>query len=86
MAISLVMCSNTYRPLVVASLMAVVLVVLTSPFTRNATTAISSMQATPRVTTVSTSVKPTGAPFRAPPSFSCRRLLMKRLTGWRARR
>ncbi len=49
------------------SLIAVVFAVLTMPFTRKATTAIIRMQATPRVTTISTIVNPTfGAFFEAP--------------------
>src|ERR1022692_2818245 len=45
------MCSNTYRPLVVVSFMAVVFVVLTTPFTRKETTATIRMHATVRATT-----------------------------------
>jgi hypothetical protein len=67
-AISLEMCSKTYRPFVVVSLMAVVFAVLTIPLTKNATTATIRMHATPRVTTNSTIVKPTGMMLRrAPP-------------------
>jgi hypothetical protein len=54
--ISLEMCSKTYRPLAVLSLIAVVFVVLTTPFTRKATTAIIRMQATSSVTIISTIV------------------------------
>jgi hypothetical protein len=68
-AISLERCSNTYRPLVVVSLMDVVFVVLTTPFTRNATTATMSMHATPSVTTISTSVNATLGGFCRSPSF-----------------
>ncbi len=61
-------CSNTYRPFLVVSLIAVVFAVLTMPFTRNATIATIRMQATPSVTTVSTMVKPTWGGFlRGPP-------------------
>jgi hypothetical protein len=58
-AISLDMCSNTYLPFVVESLIVVVFVVLTTPFTRNATTATIRMHATPSVTTISTRVNAT---------------------------
>ena len=71
-AISLDRCSKMYRPLVVVSLIAVVLVELTRPFTRKATTATISRHATPSPTTISTIVKPTGGfPWRFPsPSLS----------------
>ncbi len=77
-SISFDKCSNTYRPLIELSLIAVVFVALTIPFTRKATTATMRMQATPSVTIVSTSVNPTGPPFR-PPFRICWMLLMKRL-------
>jgi len=48
---------------VVASLIDVVFVVLTTPCTRKATTATMRMQATPSATTISTMVNPTGAAF-----------------------
>ena len=54
------MCSNTYLPFVVVSSIAVVFVVLTTPLTRNATTATMRMQATPSATTISTIVIPFG--------------------------
>jgi hypothetical protein len=57
------MCSNTCRPLVDVSLMAVVLVALTTPLTRKATTATIRMHATPRATTISTRVIPCGGFF-----------------------
>jgi hypothetical protein len=68
-AISLDMCSNTYLPFVVESLIAVVFVALTMPFTRNATTATIRMHATPSVTTISTIVKPGLSPRSAPSRF-----------------
>jgi hypothetical protein len=57
--------------LVVVSLIAVVFVALTIPFTRKATTATIRMHATPSVTTISTIVNPTGSAFCGEPSFSC---------------
>ncbi len=60
LAISLDMCSNTYLPLDVVSLMDVVLIELTNPLTRKPTTAIIRMQATPSVTIISTNVNPNG--------------------------
>jgi hypothetical protein len=61
-------CSKTYRPLAVVSLIADVLVVLTTPLTRKATTATMSRQATPSATVISTRVIPCGGFFlrRAP--------------------
>jgi hypothetical protein len=51
--------------LVVVSLIAEVLVVLTRPFTRNMTTPTMRRQATVSVTTISTIVKPSlGGPWR----------------------
>ncbi|MGA2016474.1 MAG: hypothetical protein ABSH26_05925 [Opitutaceae bacterium] len=44
--------------------MAVVLLVLTTPFTRNATTPTMRMHATPSATTISTIVNPTGSRLR----------------------
>jgi hypothetical protein len=69
------MCSNTYLPLTVVSSMAVVLVVLTTPFTRNATTATIRMHATVSATAISTSVIPcklsdATAPLACPDLFS----------------
>ncbi len=55
----------------VVSFMAVVLAVLTTPFTRNITTPTISSETTPRVTTISTIVKPTG-PFL--PSLALRKI------------
>jgi sensor domain CHASE-containing protein len=69
-AISLDICSKTYRPFVVVSLIAVVFVVLITPFTRNATTAIIRMQATASVTIISTSVKATLGGFLRTASLS----------------
>jgi hypothetical protein len=68
-AISRDRCSKTYLPLAVLSLIAVVFVVLTTPFTRNATTATIRMHATPSVTTISTIVNPTGRSLRVPSSL-----------------
>ena len=75
LAISRDMCSNTYLPLTVVSSMAVVLVVLTTPFTRKATTATIRMQATVSATAISTSVIPcklsdATAPLTCPDLFS----------------
>jgi hypothetical protein len=56
-------CSNTCRPLVDVSLRAVVFLVLTTPFTRKATTATIRMHATPSATAISTSVIPCGDSF-----------------------
>jgi hypothetical protein len=64
LASSLDRCSNTYRPLVVVSLIAAVFVDETSPLIRKATTATMRMQATPSVTMVSTSVNPISGPLR----------------------
>gem|GEM_PF-3722889 len=58
--ISLDRCSKTYRLFVVVSLMAVVLLVLTTPLTRKATTPTIRRHATPSATTISTIVNPTG--------------------------
>jgi sensor domain CHASE-containing protein len=66
LAISLDMCSNTYLPLAVVSLIEVVLAVLTIPLTRNATTATIRMQATPSATIISTNVNPNGTLPRRP--------------------
>jgi len=72
LAISLDMCSKTYLPLVVVSLIAEVLVVLTTPFTRKATTATIRRHATVSATIISTRVIPCGGlflrtlPFRLP--------------------
>jgi hypothetical protein len=60
LAISLDRCSNTYLPLTVVSLIEEVLAVLTTPFTRKATTATIRRHATPSPTTISTIVNPTG--------------------------
>jgi hypothetical protein len=67
LAISPDRCSNTYLPLVVVSLIVVVFVVLTTPFTRNATTPTISRQATPSPTTISTIVNPKGSFRRRTP-------------------
>jgi hypothetical protein len=66
--ISFERCSKTYRPLAVLSLIAVVFVVLTTPFTRKATTAIIRMHATSSVTIISTIVNAfLDGSFRTPP-------------------
>jgi hypothetical protein len=80
--ISLDMCSKTYRPLVVVSLIAVVLVVLITPFTRKATTAIIRMQATPSVTIISTNVKATLGGFFLTASLSPAELFPGEVMGW----
>jgi hypothetical protein len=72
--------------LVVVSLMVVVFVVLTMPFTRNATTAIIRMHATPSATTISTIVKPTGRRPRLPPSRAVLGSWRPAFMGRRARR
>ncbi len=71
-----------YRPLVDVSLMAVVFVVLTTPLTRNATIATIRMQATVRVTIISTSVNATrGGSWRIAP-LSSPELPSVFFTGW----
>jgi hypothetical protein len=75
------MCSKTYRPFVVVSLMAVVFVELMTPFTRNATTAIMRMQATVKVTIISTSVNATLGGFLRTPFFSEPELLSGEIMG-----
>jgi len=54
-------CSKTYLPLAVVSLIAEVLLVLTTPFTRKATTATIRKHATVSATIISTSVIPCGS-------------------------
>jgi hypothetical protein len=61
-------CSNTYLPLVVVSLIAVVLAELTRPLTRKATIATIRMQATVSATVISTRVIPCGGLFGGEPS------------------
>ena len=58
------MCSNTYLPLTVVSLIVVVLVVLTTPLTRNVATATMRTHATARATAISTRVIPPAGFFR----------------------
>jgi hypothetical protein len=72
---------KTYRPLVVVSLIEVVFVVLTTPFTRKATTPTISRHATPKVTTISTIVNPTGSPFFGAALSGTRGLRGRRLMG-----
>jgi hypothetical protein len=61
--------------------MAVVFVVLITPFTRNATTAIIRMQATASVTIISTRVKATLGGFLRTPSFSLPEFLSGEIMG-----
>jgi hypothetical protein len=71
-----------YRPLVVVSLIIVVFCVLTTPFMRNATTATIRMQATNRVTTISTMVKPTFGRSPGTPSVRPFRWSFGGIMGW----
>jgi len=69
LASSLDMCSNTYLPLVVVSLIEVVLAVLTMPLTRKDTTATIRMHATASATAISTRVIPrAGLSWKTRPS------------------
>jgi hypothetical protein len=64
------------------SLIWVVLVALATPLTRKATIATMSMQATVRVTTISTSVKPTRGGFAPARSLPPKELSSGFLMGW----
>jgi hypothetical protein len=77
-------CSNTYRPLVVVSSIDVVLVVLTRPFTRKATTATIRMQATVRATAISTKVIPCAGFLMRTTSSSRRDLSGREIMKWRS--